>query len=114
MTQVAGGLDAEALVAGRYDTRMFKLTPRARFVFAGGKGLRVRRDTERRVKLPTGEVVKVEVDASGHATHIHEDHRLHAVARPDTLAIRMRQGEERKVGDDVLSRLFYRLATRRS
>lgn len=107
------GLDPAALVAGRYDTRDFKLTPRARFVMAGGRGLRVRRDTEKRVVLPTGEVVKVEVDASGHATHIHEDHRLHAVARPDVLRMSM-HGEARRVGDDVLSRLFYRLATRRS
>lgn len=105
-------LDPDALVAGAYDTRSFRLTPRARFVMAGGRGMRVRRDTERRVVLPNGAVVKVEVDASGHATHIHEDHRLHAVARPDTLRLSLRGQQAPDEG--ALRSLFRRLATRRS
>lgn len=86
---VAGGLDKEALVAGRYDTRMFRLTPRMKFMLAGGKAMHVRQDTEKRIVLPNGHVIKVHTDASGHATHIHEDHRLHAVARPDTLRLKL-------------------------
>lgn len=90
----AGGLDPEALVSGRYDTRSFKLTPRTKMIFAGrGVGRRVRVDTEAVIHLPNGHKVRVHTDGGGYATHITEaDDRTHAVARPDTLALRMQPG----------------------
>lgn len=85
----AGGLDPDALVAGQYDTRQFHLTPRAKAVFAGGRKVDVHQDTEARLVLPNGCVVKVTTDASGHTTHIEEDDRLHAVARPNSVRLVM-------------------------
>lgn len=87
----AGGLDPDALVAGAYDTRQFHLTPRAKAVFAGNRKVDVHQDTEARIVLPNGCVVKVTTDASGHATHIEEDERLHAVARPGAYKLSLRR-----------------------
>lgn len=89
MDNVAGGLNRDALVAGEYDTRRFRLTPRMKFMLAGGKRMHVRQDTEKVIVLPNGHKVRVTTDASGHATHIEENDRLHAVARPDTYRLKL-------------------------
>lgn len=85
-------LDPRALVAGAYDTRAFALTPKTKLLLVGGKTAEIRQDTERRLVLPNGHVVRVHVDASGQATHIEENDRLHAVARPDTIRLQFRKG----------------------
>lgn len=89
--RVAGGLDPDALVAGAYDTRMFRLTPKTKTIFAHGSTMRVRQDTEKMIVLPNGHKVRVHVDATEHATHIEENERLHAVARPETVRLRLRK-----------------------
>ncbi len=111
---MSSGLDPAALVAGAYDTRSFRLTPRARMVFAGGRGIRVRgEDTEKLVRLPNGQSVRVSVDGSGKATHIEENHRLHAVARPDVLRIKMHPEAPKPPDENALRYLFRRLAARK-
>lgn len=89
MRRVAGGLDPEALVAGAYDVRRFQLTPRMKFYLANGVRGRVRQDTEKMIVLPNGHKVRVHTSAGGHATHVEENDRLHAVARPDTLRLKL-------------------------
>lgn len=84
------GLSSEALVAGAYDTRMFKLGPRLKAIMAGGRMMQVRQDTERRVVLPNGHIVKVSADASGVATQIEDDNHQHAIVRPHAYVVRMR------------------------
>lgn len=85
--------DPDALVAGEYDTRDFRLSPRTKLMLAGGKVSRVRQDTEQRIVLPNGHVVRVSVDASGQATHIEENDRLHAVARPSAIRLQLRKDQ---------------------
>jgi hypothetical protein len=82
-------LDPDALVAGRYDTRLFKLGAKTKTLFAGGRKMEVRQDTEKRIVLPNGHTVRVSRDASGCATQIEENERLHAVARPHTYAMKL-------------------------
>jgi hypothetical protein len=89
MAATPDGLDKDALVAGAYDTRMFRLTPRMKFMLAGGRTMRVREDTEKMIVLPNGHKVRVHQSSGGHATHIEENDRLHAVARPDTLRLKL-------------------------
>lgn len=89
MRRVAGGLDPDALVAGAYDVRNFQLTPKTKFLLASGYRRDVRQDTEKRVVLPNGHVVKVTTDASSTATHVEENDRLHAVARPETVRLKL-------------------------
>jgi hypothetical protein len=84
-------LDPEALVAGKYDCRAFTLAPRAKSMLVGGKVAHIHQDTEKRIVLPNGQSIRVSVDASNHATHIEEDDRLHAVARPDSITLRLRK-----------------------
>ena len=84
-------LDPEALVAGKYDTRAFTLAPRAKSMLVGGKVTQIHQDTEKRLVLPNGQTIRVSVDASGHATHIEENDRLHAVVRPDTYRLTLRK-----------------------
>jgi hypothetical protein len=84
-------LDPEALVAGAYDCRAFTLAPRAKSMLVGGKVARIHQDTEKRLVLPNGAVVRVSVDASNHATQIEENDRLHAVARPDSVILQLRK-----------------------
>ncbi len=50
--------------------------------------MRVRQDSEKSLWLPNGVRVQVRTDASGVATHIEEDHRLHAIARPEPIAMK--------------------------
>ena len=89
MRRVAGGLDPDALVAGRYDTRWFTLGAKTKTLFAGGRRMEVRQDTEKMIVLPNGHKVRVSRDASGCATQIEENERLHAVARPHTYAMKL-------------------------
>lgn len=89
MRRVAGGLDPEALVAGAYDVRNFQLTPKTKFMLAAGVRREVRQDTEKRIVLPNGHTVKVTTDASSQATHVEENERLHAVARPATVRLKL-------------------------
>jgi hypothetical protein len=80
-------LDPAALVAGKYDTRDFVLGRKSKTILAGGRMQRVHTANEQCIVLPNGSKVKVTVDDSGCATHIEEDDRLHAVARPRTLRL---------------------------
>ena len=89
MRRVAGGLDPDALVAGRYDTRWFTLGAKTKTLFAGGRRMEVRQDTEKMIVLPNGHKVRVSRDASGCATQIEENDRLHGVARPHTHAMKL-------------------------
>lgn len=84
-------LDPDALVAGAYDCRAFTLAPRAKSMLVGGKVAHIHQDTEKRLVLPNGQVVRVSVDASNHATHIEENDRLHAVARPESVRLHLRR-----------------------
>lgn len=88
------GLDKAALVAGAYDTRMFKLTAKVKAIMAGGKMMHVRQDTETMIVLPNGQKVRLSRDASGCATQIEENDRLHGVARPNTYRMRLRSVDE--------------------
>lgn len=84
-------LDPAALVAGAYDTRAFTLAPRAKSMLVGGKVATIHQDTEQRIHLPNGATIRVSVDASGTATQIEENERLHAVVRPDTVRFQLRK-----------------------
>jgi len=86
---VAGGLDPAALVAGKYDCRLFKLGAKTKTLFAGGRKIEVRQDTEKMIVLPNGHTVRVSRDASGCATQIEENDRLHGVARPRTHVLKL-------------------------
>lgn len=83
------GLDKTALVDGRYDTRMFKIGPKMKSIMAQGRMMAVRQDTQRRIVLPNGHVVKVSADASGVATQIEDDNHQHAVIRPHTYVVKL-------------------------
>lgn len=102
VTQIGGGLDPAALVAGRYDTRLFKLGAKTKALFAGGRKIDVRQATEKLIILPNGHHINVSRDASGCATQIEENDRLHGVARPLTYKMRLvnvdplRADEQRK------------------
>lgn len=61
-------------------------------VFAGGRAIKVHQAGERVLHLPNGAVVKVVTDDSGVVTQIEEDEAMHAVVRPNTLMLRLRQG----------------------
>jgi hypothetical protein len=89
MMNVGNGLDPDALVAGKYDTRWFRLGAKTKTLFAGGRKMEVRQDTEKRIVLPNGHTVRVSRDASGCATQIEENDRLHGVARPHTYAMKL-------------------------
>lgn len=80
-------LDPAALVAGKYDTRDFTLGRKSKMIWVGEYRQRVAQANEKVLVLPNGARVKVSVDDSGCATHIEEDDRLHAVARPRTLRL---------------------------
>jgi hypothetical protein len=86
---VGNGLDPEALVAGKYDTRLFRLGAKTKTLFAGGRKVEVRQDTEKMIVLPNGHTVRVSRDASGCATQIEENERQHAVVRPHTYAMKL-------------------------
>ncbi len=67
-----------------------------KFVHAGGRGMDVRTAGERVLYLPNGSVVKVTTDDSGIATHVEEADGLHAIARPETLRLKLNlRGETR-------------------
>jgi hypothetical protein len=83
-----------ALVAGEYDPRDFTVDPKTKLILVGNRRARVRQDVERRLVLPNGQTVRVSVDASGHATQIEENDRLHAVARPSTIRFQLRKGPQ--------------------
>lgn len=51
------------------------------FVHAGGRGIRIRTAGEASVVL-AGRRLKITTDASGVATQVEEDERLHAIVRP--------------------------------
>ena len=59
--------------------------PKHRTVSTVAGTFRVRQDSRRVLILPNGQKVLIETDASGTATQVHEDHRLHAIARPATV-----------------------------
>lgn len=59
-------------------------------VHAGGRAVQVHTPGERVLHLPNGATVKVTTDDSGVVTQIEEDESLHAVARPNTLTLRIR------------------------
>lgn len=68
-------------------------TPRgAKTIHAGGRSVRVHTPGERVLHLPNGATVKVMTDDSGVVTQIEEDEAMHAVVRPNTLTLRLRQG----------------------
>ena len=83
------GLDRDALVAGRYDTRRFRLSAKTKTLFAGGRKVEVRQDTEKMIVLPNGHTVRVSRDASGCATQVEENDRLHGVARPNVYRMKL-------------------------
>jgi hypothetical protein len=90
VTKVAGGLDPASLVAGAYDTRRFSLGAKTKAIFAGSRKVDVRQPHQRMIVLPNGHTVNVSRDASGCATQIEENHRLHGVARPLTYKLRLK------------------------
>jgi hypothetical protein len=98
---VAGGLDRDALIDGRYDTRMFRLSPRFKSILAGGRNMQVRQATERRVVLPNGHVLKISADASGVATQIEDDEHQHAVVRAETYAVKLTRADHTPDGRDL-------------
>lgn len=106
LNPVAGGLDPNALVDGRYDTRMFKVGPKLKSIMARGRMMQVHQPTERCLVLPNGHMVKVSTDASGVATQIEDDNHQHAVVRPHTYVVKLRR--DGSVEDDP--RMFPRLA----
>jgi hypothetical protein len=59
-------------------------------IWAGDKRMTVRTPGERTLYLPNGHAVKVTVDDSGCATQIEEDDALHAVARPNSISLQLR------------------------
>ena len=68
-------------------------TPRGtQTISAGGRTMRVHTAGERILHLPNGAVVKVITDDSGVVTQIEEDEAMHAVVRPNTLTLRLKQG----------------------
>lgn len=77
-------LDPAALVAGEYDTRDFVLGRKSKTILVYGHKATVHQPNEKMLVLPNGVKVRVSVDDSGCATHIEENDRLHAVARPRT------------------------------
>lgn len=62
-----------------------------RFIHAGGRGITVKTDGEKVVTLPNMARVRIHTDASGRATHVEEDEHLHAVARPATYRLNLRE-----------------------
>lgn len=64
-----------------------------RTVFAGGKVVRVHTPGERILYLPNGHHVRVSVDDSGVATQVEETDRLHAIARPKPIRLKLMTGD---------------------
>jgi len=86
---VGGGLDPAALVAGRYDVGSFVLGAKTKTILAGGRVMQVEEDHEKCIVLPNGHKVRVHRSAHGFATHVEENDRLHAVARPNTYRMKL-------------------------
>lgn len=63
---------------------------RNKFVSTVARSMRVRQDSEAKLYLPNGQVVKVSTDASRIATHIDDGEHMHAIVRPDTYNPRVR------------------------
>lgn len=62
-------------------------------IHAGGRSMRVHTPGERVLHLPNGATVKVTTDESGVSTQVEEDEAMHAVVRPQTFKLRLKQGD---------------------
>lgn len=76
---------------------MLRAPTRYRTVSTVAGTMRVRQDNERTLILPNGCRVRVGTDASGTATQIEEDHRLHAIVRPATARFTFKIGDAHAV-----------------
>lgn len=72
---------------------MLRAPERTRTVSTVAGTMTIRQDSERTMYLPNGVQVRVSTDASGTATHIEEADRLHAIARPALLGLKVRNQE---------------------
>lgn len=61
-----------------------------KMIHAGGRAMQVRTPGEKVLYLPNGVAVKVNTDDSGCATQIEEPDALHAIARPHTIRLRLK------------------------
>lgn len=74
----------------------FRAKRGSKMIHAGGRAMHVHTAGERVLWLPNGAKVKVTTDDSGTATHIEENDGLHAIARPDTVRLKLNlRGEPR-------------------
>lgn len=81
----------EQLIAAAVDK--FTAPRGEKTIWAGARRVKVHTPGERSLILPNGHKVKITVDDSGKATHIEEDEALHAIARPDAIALKLNQGD---------------------
>lgn len=70
--------------------------PRGRaFIHAGGRGMGIRTPGERTYELAPGFKVKISTDASGVATQVEENDKLHAIVRPKPITTLTHRGGHR-------------------
>lgn len=67
----------------------FRARRGTKMIHAGGRAVHVHTAGERTLYLPNGATVKVTTDDSGTATHVEESDGLHAIARPETLRLKL-------------------------
>lgn len=82
-------LTTEELI--RAAVHQFRAPRKQKLISTPGSTLRVHEGGEMMLYLPNGQVVKVSTDASGKATQIEEDEKLHAVARPEPISLAVRR-----------------------
>lgn len=84
-----GPMSVEDLISAR--SSRFRAPVKTKFISGPGFAGHVRVDSEKVIHLPGGKTLRVTTDASGVATHVEEDHSLHAIVRPDTHKGRLRR-----------------------
>ena len=73
----------------------FRAPRGTKMIHAGGRAMHVRTPGERVLHLPNGSTVKVSTDDSGVSTQVEENEALHAVVRPKSIRLDMKQLRER-------------------
>lgn len=84
-------IDSNALVEA--SLRHLRARRGERFIHAGGRAMRTRTAGEQILYLPNGKTIRVSTDDSGVATQVEENDRLHAVARPLPIRLKLITGE---------------------